>query len=160
MPLFKVKSPKAPGGEFIMRDADAKYMWPFFQTMLAKLEALVPNIDPAHRVLGGSSNGAHATAGLLDQSEGEVARRFSAILFAEGGGRLQQYDRLKGKPFLMFSSNAKSRPRAQAICDAAKAAGAVATLLFVDVGQHAFPAAAYPGIREWLRGPAMGPAER
>ena len=155
MPLFKVTDPKAPGGEIIMRDPDARHMWPFFRTMLDKLELLVPNIDPAHRVLGGFSNGAHATQGLIDESDGEVARRFSAFLFVEGGGRLQNYNLLKGKPFLMVSSSAKSRPRAQQICDAAKAAGARASLVSVDVGKHDFPVSAYPAVREWLRGSAM-----
>ena len=156
VPLFKVTNPKAPGGEFIMRDPDGKYMWPFFRTMLEKLDALVPNIDPDHRVLGGFSNGAHATQGLIDESDGEVARRFSAFLFVEGGGRLQHYDLLKGKPYLMVSSNKKSLPRAKQICDAAKAAGAKVSLVFEDVGKHGFPVSAYPAVREWLRGPAMG----
>jgi len=155
VPLFKATDPKAPGGEIIMRDADATYMWPFLKTMLAKLDELVPNIDPGHRVLGGFSNGAHAAAGLIDKSEGEIARRFCAFLFVEGGGRLQHYDLLKGRPFLMVSSNAKSRPRAQQICDAAKAAGAKATLIVEDVGKHDFPVSAYPAVRAWLRGPAM-----
>jgi hypothetical protein len=155
MPLFKATDPKAPGGNFVMRDPDGTYMWPFFRTMLAKLESLVPNLDPAHRVLGGFSNGAHATQGLLDESDGEIARRFSAFLFVEGGGRLRHYDLLKGKPYLMVSSQAKSRPRAQQICDAAKAAGAKATLIAVDTGKHGFPISAYPAVRQWLRGPAM-----
>jgi hypothetical protein len=146
--------PATPGSDFIMRGPDARYMWPFFKAMLAKLEEVVPNLDPGRRVLGGFSNGAHAAAGLLDESDGEVARRFSAFLFVEGGGRLQHYDLLKGKPFLMVSSNAKSRPRAQEICDAAKAAGAKATLIVEDVGKHDFPVAAYPAVREWLRGAA------
>jgi predicted peptidase len=155
VPLFKEIAPKAPGGSYIIHDEDAKYMWPFFRTMLAKLEERVPNLDPAHRVLGGFSNGAHATSGLIDQSDGEVARRFSAFFCVEGGGRLQHYELLKGKPFLMVSSNAKSRPRAQQICDTAKAAGAKASLIFVDVGKHDFPVAAYPEVEKWLRGPAM-----
>lgn len=155
VPLFKVTAPKTPGGDYIMRDPDAKYMWPHFRTMLAKLEELVPNLDPAHRVLGGFSNGAHATQGLIDASEGEVSRRFSAFFFVEGGGRLQHYDLLKGKPYLMVSSNAKSRPRAQQVHDQAKAAGARATLIVVDVGKHDFPVSAYPAVRAWLRGPAL-----
>jgi predicted peptidase len=155
MPLFKASDPKAPRG-YIMQDPDARYMCPFFQTMLARLEAVVLNLDPAHQVLGGFSNGAHATAGLIDESDGEIARRFSAVLFVEGGGRLRHFDLLKGKPFLMVSSNAKSRPRAQQICDAAKAAGARATFVCEDVGKHDFPVSAYPAVREWLRGPAMG----
>ena len=55
----------------------------------------------------------------------------------------------------MVSSNSKSRPRAQQICDAAKHAGATVTLVFEDIGQHGFPPAAYPAVRTWLRGPAM-----
>ncbi len=154
MPLFKASDPKGPGG-FIMRAEDGKYMWPLFKTMLTRLDEVVPNIDPARRVLGGFSNGAHATAGLLDESGGEIARRFCAFLCVEGGGRLQHYDLLKGKPFLMVSSNAKSQPRAQQICDAAKAAGAKATLVVQDVGAHDFPVSAYPAVRQWLRGPAL-----
>ena len=72
----------------------------------------------------------------------------------EGGGKLRRYDLLKGKPILMVSSNAKSKPRAQQIRDAAEAAGARATLVVEDVGHHAFPVSAYPAVREWLRGPA------
>ena len=153
VPLFKTSDPTAPGG-YIMDAADARYMWPFFRTMLAKLETLVPNIDPSHRVLGGFSNGAHATQGLVDETDGEITRRFSAFLFVEGGGRMQHYERLKGLPYLMVSSSAKSRPRAEQICAAANAAGAKATHLAVDVGAHDFPVSAYPAVRAWLRGPA------
>jgi polyhydroxybutyrate depolymerase len=160
VPLFKAAAVKtadsnAANNGFIMRGVDAAYMWPFFKTMLTKLEEVVPNIDPAQRILGGFSNGAHATAGLLDESNGEIAQRFSAFIFVEGGGRLQHYDMLKGRPFLMVSSSAKSRPRAQQICDAAKAAGAQATLIVEDVGKHDFPTSAYPAVRNWLRGLAI-----
>jgi len=110
MPLFKAIDRKARGG-YVMQDQDAKYMWPFFRAMLAKLIEVVPNLDPNDQVLGGFSNGAHATAALIDESDGEVARRFSAFLFVEGGGKLHRYDLLNGKPVLMVSSNAKSRPR-------------------------------------------------
>ena len=154
VPLFKATDPHAPGG-LIMSAADARYMWPYFRTMLARLETLVPNIDPSHRILGGFSNGAHATQGLIDESDGEVARRFSAFLFVEGGGRMQRYDLLNDKPYLMVSSSAKSLPRAREICDAAKAVGAKAILLAVDVGKHDFPVSAYPGVRAWLRGPVL-----
>jgi hypothetical protein len=69
VPLFKVTAPKVPGGDIIMRNADARYMWPFFRTMLASLQQIVPNIDPSHRVLGGFSNGAHAAQGLIATQE-------------------------------------------------------------------------------------------
>ena len=155
VPLFKLKAPKAPGGDIVMRDPDARYMWPHFRAMLTKLEQIVPNIDPAHRILGGFSNGAHASQGLIDESDGEITRRFSAFMFVEGGGRLQHYELLRGKPYLMVSSNAKSLPRAREIYEAAKAAGAKATLTFEDIGKHGFPESAHPAVRAWLRGPAL-----
>ena len=155
LPLFKARDPKAPGGEIIMRHSDAEYMLPRFRAMLAQLEATVPNIAPEHRILGGFSNGAHAIQGLLDASDGDIARRFSAFLFVEGGGRLEHYAQLRGKPFLIVSSSARSQPRAGQICAAAREAGAKATHLAVDVGGHAFPPSAYPAVRAWLRGPAL-----
>jgi predicted esterase len=165
MPLFKatdfqVTEPNVPGAGFIMRAEDGRYMWPFFEAMLEKLEVVVPNIDPAHRMLGGFSNGAHAASALIDESDGQVARRFSAFLFVEGGGKLRHYDLLKGKPFLIVSSNAKSQPRAQQIRDAAHAAGAKATIVVEDVGKHDFPLSAYPAVRQWLRGPASESTKR
>lgn len=160
LPLFKVSlDPDAPDNApplIIVRGGDGPYSWSLYKTMLRRLDELVPNIDPAHRVLGGFSNGAHATAAVLDGSNGEVAQMFSAFMFVEGGGKLKHYELLEGKPYLMVSSNAKSLPRAQEIADMAKAAGAQTTLIFEDIGQHGFPTASYPAVREWLRGPALG----
>ncbi len=102
MPLFKapgfqVAKANAPGANFIMVEEDGKYMWPFFKTMLAKVEELVPNIDTAHRALGGFSQGAHATAAIIDGSGGEATRMFSAFLIVEGGGKMKHYELLKGR---------------------------------------------------------------
>lgn len=154
MPFFKKIDPKDPGGNVVMRDEDAQYMWPYFRTMLAKLFEVVPNIDHSHMIIGGSSNGAHATQGLIDESDGEIARQFSAFFFIEGGGRLKHYEWLKGKPYLMVSSQKASKPRAQEIIDQAKAAGAATTFIFEDAGGHTIPMKADPAIRAWLIGPA------
>lgn len=159
VPLFQaslapVSGPKGQRPGFVINAADGKVMWPHFKTMVDKLGTLVPNIDQQHQILGGFSNGAHATAALIDASDGEIARRFTAILFGEGGGKLERYELLKGKPFLILSSNSKSLPRAKEILDAAKAAGAKTTLIFEDIGKHGFPESAYPKVLAWLRGPA------
>ncbi|HPA17775.1 MAG TPA: DUF5666 domain-containing protein [Verrucomicrobiae bacterium] len=156
LPLFKEKlDPPVPGNgtsRLILQANDCRFMWSFHKIMLAKLEATVPNLDPAHRVLGGFSNGAHATAGLIDQSDGEVARRFSAFFFGEGGGRLEHYEWLKAKPFLMLYGSTQSGKRAKEIYEAAVAAGAKATLHEMKGVGHAFPESQYPVVRAWLRG--------
>ncbi len=163
LPLFKEKlDPPATGNgtsRLIIQGSDGKFMWSFYQTMLAKLEAAVPNIDPARRVLGGSSNGAHATAALIDESDGEMARRFSGFFFVEGGGRLQHYDLLKGKEFLMLYGSDRSRKRAREIYESAMAAGAKATLREMKNVGHAFPESQYAMVRAWLRGEPRVPGE-
>lgn len=150
MPLFKKVAPKDPGGNVVMRDEDAQYMWPFFRTMLAKLFEVVPNIDKSRMIIGGFSNGAHATQGLIDESDGEIAKQFSAFFFIEGGGRLKHYELLKGKPYLMVSSQTASKPRAQQIIDQASAAGASTTFIFEDAGGHTIPMKAAPAMHAWL----------
>ena len=160
MPLFrapgiKVDKANSPGKDFILTEPDGRAMWPLFKTMLDKVEALVPNIDKSHRVIGGFSNGAHATAALIDGSDGEICKLFSAYLVVEGGGKLRHFEHLKGKLYMMVSSQSKSKPRALEIMEQAKAAGARTTFLCEDVGKHDFPVSAYPAVREWLHGPAL-----
>ena len=159
VPLFRAPDykPNPPGNGYIITEPDGRAMWPYLKTMLAKLDEMVPNLDPAHQVLGGSSNGAHMIAALIDGSDGEVTKRFTAFVCVEGAGKLRRYDLLEGKPFLMVSSNAGSLPRATEIADAASTAGAQAALIFEDIGKHGFPQSAYPKVREWLRGPALQP---
>ena len=130
-PGFKVEKADSPGG---MREPDGRAMWPLFKTMLDKVEALVPNIDKSHRVVGGSSNGAHATAALIDGSDGEICKLFSAFLMVEGGGGMKHFEHLKGKLCMMVSSYSMSKPRTLQIMEQAKAAGARTTFLFEDVG--------------------------
>ena len=68
---------------------------------------------------------------------------------------MKHFEHLKGKPYMMVSSQSKSKPRALQIMEQAKAAGARTTFLCEDVGKHDFPVSAYPAVREWLHGPAL-----
>jgi len=68
---------------------------------------------------------------------------------------MKHFEYLKGKLYMMVSSQSKSKPRALQIMEQAKAAGARTTFLLDDVGKHDFPVSAYPAVRKWLRGPAM-----
>jgi polyhydroxybutyrate depolymerase len=147
LPLYKAEGT----GGLIVQGADGKLAWSAYKVMLAKLEELVPNIDMAHCMIGGFSNGAHMTAALIDQSDGEIARRFSAFFFIEGGGKLVHYDLLKDKSFLMVYGSEQSHPRAKEIHEAALAAGAKATLYGMNNVGHAFPEPEYPAVRKWLR---------
>lgn len=150
LPLFREKvPPKEPGNDrarILLQEADAKYAWPFYKQMLAKLEAAVPNIDPARRVLGGFSNGAHMTAYLINQTDGEAAARFSAFILGDGGGGLKRFDLLKGKPLLEVCGLWRPKP------EKANEAGVKLTIHIMAERKHAFPASEYPVVRAWLRG--------
>lgn len=156
MPLFRAPDYQSdnagsPGNSLVITEPDGRAMWPHFKMMLEKVDSLVPNIDPNHRVIGGSSNGAHATVALIDGSDGDICKLFSAFLIVEGGGKLKHYEHLKEKRYLMVSSSEKSKPRALEITEQAKAAGAGTTFVFQDIGTHGFPKAAYPAVMKWLR---------
>ena len=127
-------------------------MWSLYRKMLTRLAQLVPNIDPAHSVLGGFSNGGHATAGLIEQSDGEVLKLFAAFLFVEGGGRLTQFGLLKDRPMLLaYGSKSTRLSRIQEVEQAAKAAGVQIVIHEMKGSGHAFPEGEYPAVRDWLR---------
>lgn len=151
LPLWKVNIK-----DMVIRDEDCKLMWPLHKQMLAKLSEIVPNIDTSHRVLGGFSNGAHATGGLIDCSNGEVARYFSGFFFVEGGGRTQRYDLIKGKPLLICygyqPKREAARTRVAEFSKVASDAGAKVTVHEMPNTGHDFPNREYPFVLQWLRG--------
>lgn len=157
LPLFHKAAPGSDGYDVVIRDTDGRYMWPFYKRMLAELGRAVPNVDPARRVIGGTSNGGHAVQAIVDQSDGEAAEMFSAVFLVNGGGRLQRYDLLKDKPLLIAYGDKALRASRQAeIVTAAKAGGTALTIYEMKGVGHAFPASEYPAIRKWLRGAAIG----
>ena len=82
---------------------------------------------------------------------------FSAFIFVNGGGRMERYELIKGKPLLIAYGGKALRPeRLAEIVASAKAGGADLTAYEMkDIG-HAFPESEYPAVRKWLRGPGSG----
>ena len=148
LPLFREKADPPP--LIGLRDNDFTFMWPHFKTMLARLDELVPNIDPAHRVIGGFSNGAHTTAGMIDFVGDEFVNYFSAYLFVEGGARLQHFERIKDRPVLVLFGGARNRDWETSVGKPARDAGVKVTFHKMENVGHAFPDAQYPVVREWL----------
>jgi dienelactone hydrolase len=159
LPLFKNKAAGNAPTTLGLNDADCKFMWSLYRQMLARLAQTVPNIDPAHSVLGGFSNGSYATARLIVQSEGEVLGTFAAYFVVESGGQLLKPDLLellKSRPVLiLFGAKSNHPERLQAIAQATKSAGVEAVMHEMkDIG-HAFPESEYPIVRDWLRNVVM-----
>jgi hypothetical protein len=159
LPLFKEKLlPKQPPGNgsniprILMHPEEASYMWPIFKKMLARLDEVVPNLDPEHQIIGGFSNGAHTIAAMIDDANCDLSQRFSGFFLVEGGMHIQRFESLKGKAILMVWGNERSRAKGQNNCDAALAADARASLYIMNNVGHDFPVREYPAVRAWLRG--------
>ena len=159
LPLFKNKAAGNTPTTMGLNDADCKFMWSLYRQMLARLAQTVPNIDPAHSVLGGFSNGSYATARLIVQSDGEVLDTFAAYFVVESGGQLLKPDLLallKARPVLILFGTKSNHPeRLQEIAQATTSAGVKAVMhKMKDVG-HAFPEGEYPAVRDWLHNIVM-----
>ena len=158
LPFFTTQTHPKGGSMPQIADEDGKTIWPLYKTMLAKLTQAVPNIDPAHRIIGGFSNGAHTIQVLIDSTDGEMPNWFSAFFFVEGGGRTQRFDLIKGKPMLLCygdKNGDKGRARVNEICAAAMAAGVLATTHEMKDTAHAFPPSEFPAVERWLREVAL-----
>lgn len=157
LPLFReAEAVKRQTGIFLQH-ADAQFAWQSYKKMLAKLGEIVPNIDCAHRIIGGFSNGAHTTGGLIEATEGEAAAYFSAFYLVEGGGGLQRFASIKGKPLIILYGAKNGGAWADRMFQAAVADGVNAQVVGMANTGHDFPAVVYPRFRQWLRGPALGP---
>jgi len=148
MPYFR-KSIEKP--ELKILEEDYRFMWPLHKQMLARLDQLVPNIDPQRRVIGGFSNGGHTTAAMIDIIGDEFTSYFSAYLFVEGGFKLQHFERIKGKPLLVLWGGARDRDWDTIVGEPARAAGVNVTMHKMEGVGHDFPVKEYPVVREWLR---------
>ena len=59
--------------------------WEYHSAMLARIEALLPNLDPRLRIAAGTSNGAHYIGYGLDQRWPGFVETFTAFVLHEGG---------------------------------------------------------------------------
>lgn len=153
MPLFKNTTGGTGPPRMQLDDADYRYMWSFQKKMLLKLGQLMPNIDPSHSALGGFSNGAHATTGLVAQSDGEVLKMFAAFFCVEGGVRMRRYELLRGRQMLLLFGNASvsHQPIDQREQEARAAGVEIVVHWMAEPIGHAFPESEYPFVTDWLR---------
>ncbi len=86
---FVVVALPFPGNIPSIRDAvpagKVGEVWEYHRPMLEKVAELVPNVDPAIRIVGGTSNGAHAIGSGLDERWKGFVDGFTAFILHEGG---------------------------------------------------------------------------
>ncbi len=134
-------------------------VWKYWQPMLEKLEAAIPNLDPALRVIGGFSNGGHAIDGVL--GEPGFASFFCAYFLVDGGGALpSRYRDVRDKHcYVAWGTKSPNAKNSEEVAERARRAGMIVVESpMQDVG-HAFPESEKKKVIDWLYGtviPAVG----
>lgn len=103
LPLFKKKiDPSGPfKGLLITTEQDGETICRAYSTMLKKVYAHIPNIDTAHNIIGGMSNGAHSIVAMFEQGDAYLMSTFQNLVLIEGGWySIKTFDRYKGKGIL------------------------------------------------------------
>jgi hypothetical protein len=93
-PLFK-RLPPDPDLSWTMAIGadDAGMIGQAYQTILARLNAEIPNLDATRSILGGHSNGANAIAALLSVLDESTLASFGGFYFVDGGLDWSSYKR-------------------------------------------------------------------
>lgn len=85
---FVVAALPYPGGQGPRTAAEElriEEYWAFHRVMLARIQTLLPNLDPRLRIAAGTSNGAHYIGYGLDQQWPGFAEAFTTFILHEGG---------------------------------------------------------------------------
>ena len=156
MPLFKEAEAAKNQRYLLIDDPDAKFAWAVYKKMLVRLDETVPNIDPAHRIIGGFSNGGHTTKGIINQSEGEATTYFTAFYLVEGGAGLDRFDLLKGKPLFILYGAKNGGAWADRLFKAANDADVKAKIFAMPNVGHDFSREGQAAVRKWLHETVLG----
>ena len=152
LPLYRTAAGQAkPGISGIHLEAsDVPLIWPAYQRMLDDLEKIVPNLHPTKRLAGGGSNGGHAIAFLINETQGGFQKRFGHYFFWEGGDHLQDFKSITGRPALFCWGETSGKSWLAPLATQARTAKVdVETIEMPKVG-HVFPEEYYPKFRDWI----------
>lgn len=131
-------------------------LWSAYEPMLKRLFDLIPNIDRQNTFFGGFSNGAHATAVLLNDPEigSELRKYFNTFYFVEGGHALRLSHALPDAN-LLFMQGEQRAPWLEKVASPLQwnVRIGVEVRTMPGIG-HAFPAAEKAWLRDWIRAAA------
>lgn len=134
-----------------VRNTDSDIIWTAYKIMLDSIFQLIPQIDCNNAFMGGFSNGAHATAVLLNRPQAEITHYFNKFFFIEGGDGLENYSILKNRPVLYIQGTELSFQNwVLSFYKKAKAKKANAKFVFMPRVGHNFPPMYFKFLRKWL----------
>jgi predicted peptidase len=103
LPLFKKKfDPDGPfKGLLITTEQDGETICQTYTAMLKRIDATIPNIDTAHNIIGGMSNGATSIVAIFETGDAYLMSTFQNLVLSEGGWHsIKTFDRYRGKGIL------------------------------------------------------------
>lgn len=129
-------------------------IWALHEKMLAKLQDMIPNLDPRMRVIVGFSNGAHVIGGCLAHQIDGLSHYFNVFVLVEGGNSDSfNYPPLPGRYYYVATGGAQGGRGVDfntMLANYARKAGMnVETRIMEGVG-HDFPDAEQARVRSWL----------
>jgi predicted peptidase len=136
-----------------MRDGGMKIIREYHATMLKKLIAALPNIDPKLRFVGGFSNGAHCTGTYLAEGERDFIDYFRGYIIIEGGGIGQKAKKTLRNSFAYLAwGDAEGNTQAfmGSIVAAVKDGRLKATTHGMKGVGHGFPGAEQAEVKKWI----------
>lgn len=166
LPLFKAKFD--PTGLFkgllITTEEDGEIICRTYAAMLKRVYASIPNIDTAHNIIGGISNGAHSIVAMFEHGDTDLMSTFQNLVLIEGGWHLiKTFDQYKGKGILYLYGDyatqddwlgrrmREDQPKVvRRFEDAITAHQLNATGLMMKDTGHDMPAKFNADVREWI----------
>lgn len=135
----------------LITDKDADKIWENYSTLLDTLFQIIPNVDKKNTFMGGFSNGAHATAALINNHADELTKYFSNFYFIEGGANLKNLDAMQNCNLLFFKGGASKWNKLIIPYEKAKGVGINADFITMEGIGHAFPKEYYPHLIDWVK---------
>lgn len=129
-------------------------IWDLHEKMLAKLQEMIPNIDPRLRVVVGFSNGAHVIGGSLSEQIDGLSHYFNVFVLIEGGdAKSFEYPALPGRYFYVASGALKEGDGKEfnmKLANAARKAGMKVEAHMMEGVGHDFPDLEQARVKSWL----------
>ncbi|WP_442887301.1 hypothetical protein [Congregicoccus parvus] len=132
-------------------DDDSERLWAAYRVMLERIHAIVPNIDRQRSVMGGFSNGAHATAILLNREPAEIRQWFGRFFFYEGGERFTRMASLEGAPIAIVQGMNQPNHWQRPLHVRAVEAGVRVEWIELEGVGHEFTNAGVAKLGDWIR---------
>jgi len=127
--------------------------WTFQRAILERVHTLFPNIDPAMRLVAGTSNGGHLIGFGLDRAWPGFSDHFTAFIIHEGGIQpiTANIPNAKGKRVLVaYGEKSPSIVWTGWFCWNLQRSGADATFIALPDSTHGLGADGRRTIRQWI----------